>query len=123
MHGPAMYFSESGATEERTYSDGVCQGPATLRMPDGDTEERMYEGGALHGIATFFSHMGDRLVSKKTFARQIQGRTKNLSSSVMEVPFWLVGFAFVVWVGQWAAENSNMQELILHDCPTIPDCV
>ena len=60
VHGPAVYFSESGATEERTYADGVCQGPATLRMPNGDTEERMYEGGALHGIATFFSHMGDR---------------------------------------------------------------
>lgn len=64
MHGPAVYFSESGATEERTYADGVCQGPATLRMPNGDTEERMYEGGALHGIATFFSHMGDRYSSK-----------------------------------------------------------
>ena len=60
MHGPAVYFAESGATEERTYAAGVCQGPATLRMPNGDTEERMYEAGALHGIATFFSQMGDR---------------------------------------------------------------
>ena len=66
MHGPATYFSGTGATEERTYADGVCQGPATLRMPNGDTEERMYEGGVLHGIATFFSHMGDRYCSLQT---------------------------------------------------------
>ena len=64
--GPAIYFATSGATEERTYCDGLSHGPATLYLPNGDSEERMYESGKLHGIATFVSHTGDRLVISAT---------------------------------------------------------
>ena len=62
IKGPAIYYAANGASEERTYCDGVSHGPATLYLPNGDSEERMYENGKLHGIATFVSHTGDRLV-------------------------------------------------------------
>ena len=60
--GPAIYYAASGASEERTYCDGISHGPATLYLPNGDSEERMYENGKLHGIATFVSNAGDRYV-------------------------------------------------------------
>jgi antitoxin component YwqK of YwqJK toxin-antitoxin module len=64
--GTAVYFAVNGASEERTYAEGVAHGQATLFMTNGDTEERTYENGQLHGIATFVSHNGDRYVQLKS---------------------------------------------------------